>query len=90
MAMSKRTVVHALYSWIDSDGVPKMALRGEEVELSGGELERAERLGAVTEDLLSGAATVPQPEPPVAAADAGKLLEEPAAKPTARAKPRES
>lgn len=77
--------MHALYSWTDSGGVPKMALRGDEVELSGDELERAERLGAVTEDPLpDGGATVPQPTPPVATAEAGKLLDAPAEKPARR------
>lgn len=83
--MAKRTVVHALYSWTDADGTPRMALRGQEVDLSGGELERAERLGAVQDGPLVLGAPVVEPAPPVAAADAGKLLEKPAArKPAAK------
>lgn len=83
--MAKRTVVHALYSWIDADGVPHMALRGEEIELSGAELERADKLGAVSEDGVDlSPGPVLQPAPPVAAADAGKLLDAPAEKPARR------
>jgi hypothetical protein len=83
--MAKRTVVHALLSYADAKGRSRMALRGSVVELSGEELERAERIGAVSED---GAELSPgpvlQPAPPVAADDAGKLLDAPAEKPATR------
>lgn len=87
--MAKRTVVHALYSWTDEDGLPRMALRGEEVELGGKELERAERFGAVVEgDLPAAEGGFPEGGPvvapvlPVDPAEAGKLLDE--KKPAAR------
>lgn len=65
---NKRTVVHALFTYRDSDGVQQTALRGQTVELTDEELKRAERLEAVGPEQapieLRAEETVRQPLPP--------------------------
>jgi len=50
--MAKRIVRHALFSYRNADGVKLTAFRGQEIDLDGKELERAERLQAVVEGEL--------------------------------------
>lgn len=75
--MSKRTVSHALFTYSDDKGLPRMALRGQEIELTGDELRRAEELGAVVEGPLEDGVHTPVIEPklPVDPAVAGELNE---------------
>lgn len=45
--MPRRTVEHALFNYVDSDGVARMALRGESIELSAEASARGDQLGAL-------------------------------------------
>lgn len=76
--MSKRTVAHALFTYQDEKGGQRMALRGQEIELSGDELKRAEELGAVVDGDLDGPTGGPvvAPTPPVDPEVAGELTED--------------
>jgi hypothetical protein len=78
--MAERTVSHAMLSYHDKDGLPRMALRGEKVQLEGDELARAERLGAVVEGDLDQppvpAATAPRPPTDPGASDVDLDAEE--------------
>lgn len=72
--MGKHTVRAALHTYRTSDGKSRMARRGDEIELDGDELERAQRLGAITdEEIEPPAGPVREPLPPIDPADAGAL-----------------
>lgn len=60
MAASKRVVRHAVFSYTDPKGVLRTAVRGDTIELSGDELERAERFEAVAKDDAALAAELDQ------------------------------
>jgi hypothetical protein len=60
-----------MLSYRDNDGQPRMALRGEKVDLEGDELTRAEELGAVVTGELD--------QPPVPAATAPRPPTDPGA-----------
>lgn len=60
--MSERRIVrHAMFTYTGADGVERHALRGEAVELTDTELERAERLEAVAPEDEAGAITAAAP-----------------------------
>lgn len=79
--MPERTVDHALIYYRDSEGIERIARRGETVDLEGKEVARLDKLGALVPegDEVDLPVTVPQPAPPVAPADAGRLNEKPKA-----------
>jgi hypothetical protein len=57
MAAVTRVVKHAVFSFVDPKGVYRLAVRGDEIEIDGDELARAERFDAVVES----AADLPVP-----------------------------
>lgn len=72
--MATRVVRHAVFAFVDPEGVNRLALRGQTIEIDGDELARGERFEALVADeaaLTAELAAIEAAEEPSADEDAG-------------------